>query len=102
MGWFWFIPVFHLPDPSSTGSTSTRFVLSRKEVDFPLGPGEDIIDVAVEMEWLHNQEPSNADVQMKDDNGNNSVEPSGLATAAEAVASGGVREGIETVQAAEE
>lgn len=48
MGWFWFIPAFHLDQVES----STTFYLKRKEVDFPLGPGEWIVDVEVNLEWV--------------------------------------------------
>lgn len=51
-GWFWFIPAFHMPSRDSEASRSpTEFKLTRKEVDFPLGPGSWLIDVTLEMEW---------------------------------------------------
>ncbi|KAF9561406.1 hypothetical protein CPC08DRAFT_707383 [Agrocybe pediades] len=61
MGWFWFIPTFHMPQPppsssseSSPSPTSTRTTLhlKRKEIDFPVGLGSAIIDVEVDMEWV--------------------------------------------------
>ncbi|KAF4616693.1 hypothetical protein D9613_008608 [Agrocybe pediades] len=61
MGWFWFIPTFHMPQPppsssseSSPSPTSTRTTLHlrRKEIDFPVGLGSAIIDVEVDMEWV--------------------------------------------------
>ena len=48
MGWFWFIPTFHL----SQDTYSTTLKLKRKEVDFPLGPGEWLVDVEVGIEWV--------------------------------------------------
>lgn len=48
MGWFWFVPAFHLKQNES----STVMRLVRKEVDFPLGPGEWIVDVEIGMEWV--------------------------------------------------
>jgi phosphatidylinositol-3,4,5-trisphosphate 3-phosphatase/dual-specificity protein phosphatase PTEN len=45
MGWFWFIPAFHVSQDASL-SPST-LVLVRKELDFPLGTGAKIIDVEV-------------------------------------------------------
>lgn len=51
-GWFWFIPAFHMPSrDSETSRSPTEFKLTRKEVDFPLGPGSWLIDVTLEMEW---------------------------------------------------
>lgn len=51
-GWFWFIPAFHMPSRGSEASRSpTEFKLTRKEVDFPLGPGSWLLDVTLRMEW---------------------------------------------------
>ncbi|KAG8905161.1 large subunit of alpha-aminoadipate reductase, partial [Tulasnella sp. 417] len=51
-GWFWFIPAFHMPSRDSEASRApTEFKLTRKEVDFPLGPGSWLIDLTLEMEW---------------------------------------------------
>ncbi|KZS97246.1 phosphatases II [Sistotremastrum niveocremeum HHB9708] len=47
MGWLWFIPAFHMQG----GEEATRFKLTRKEIDFPLGPGEWLINVDVQMKW---------------------------------------------------
>jgi len=62
MGWLWFVPTFHMPQPPhsrglsppSTTSTPTKttFLLTRKDLDFPLGLGSAIIDVEIEMEWV--------------------------------------------------
>lgn len=46
MGWFWFIPEFHFAE----GERRKKWKLTRKELDFPLGVGSDIIDVEIEME----------------------------------------------------
>ncbi|KAF9788692.1 phosphatases II [Thelephora terrestris] len=46
MGWFWFIPAFHFAE----GEGRKKWKLTRKELDFPLGVGSDIVDVEVEME----------------------------------------------------
>ncbi|KAL6300793.1 hypothetical protein BKA93DRAFT_739805 [Sparassis latifolia] len=50
MAWFWFIPAFHMPQPQS-GGQDARMLLSKKEIDFPLGIGSSIVDVEVAMEW---------------------------------------------------
>lgn len=56
MGWIWFIPTFHMPQPppasSSISATKTTLLLSRKEVDFPLGLGQGIVDVVINLEWV--------------------------------------------------
>ena len=46
MGWLWFIPAFHF----AQGVKKKQWKLTRKELDFPLGVGSDIIDVEIEME----------------------------------------------------
>lgn len=46
MGWFWFVPAFHFAE----GERKKKWKLARKELDFPLGVGSDIIDVEIEME----------------------------------------------------
>ena len=55
MGWFWFIPAFHMPPPLSSsdeGTPSTvHLKLTRKDIDFAIGAGSAIVDVDVEMEW---------------------------------------------------
>ncbi len=66
MGWFWFIPTFHMPHPipssASEKTAPTHFKLSRKEVDFPLGIGSHLVDVDIEMEWIARGESNNAPV----------------------------------------
>ncbi|OBZ78147.1 Phosphatidylinositol 3,4,5-trisphosphate 3-phosphatase and dual-specificity protein phosphatase PTEN [Grifola frondosa] len=51
MGWFWFIPTFHMPYARSSAKSGTTMLLSKKEIDFPLGIGSHIVDVEVSMEW---------------------------------------------------
>lgn len=60
MGWLWIIPAFHMPYPrpgqspssSSAAPTSTKLLLTRKDLDFPLGIGAGIIDLQITMEWV--------------------------------------------------
>ncbi|TFK49457.1 hypothetical protein OE88DRAFT_1633023 [Heliocybe sulcata] len=53
MGWFWFIPQFHIPPEwSSTSTEPFPLVFQKKDVDFPLGIGASIIDVEVTLEQL--------------------------------------------------
>ena len=65
MGWFWFVPTFHLKQ----NEPSTVMRLGRKEVDFPLGPGEWIVDVEIGMEWVDDiadkHDPSQEDQSLK-------------------------------------
>ena len=42
-----------MPQRTPSGNTqSTTLVLTRKEVDFPIGIGANIIDVTVALEWV--------------------------------------------------
>lgn len=47
MGWFWFIPVFHISEKKS--ESIARLILQRQDVDFPLGVGSAIVDVEIGM-----------------------------------------------------
>lgn len=68
LGWFWFIPTFHMPHPipssgpaAATGepsSQTTHFKLTRKEIDFAVGVGTHIVDVDVELQWVTPNEPA--------------------------------------------
>ncbi len=108
MGWFWFIPTFHMLEHSRrSAQQSATFVLTRKELDFPVGIGAHIIDITVSMEWC----PDTADIlsppervdsaEMAEGKG----EPVGIAATLPAVASlasGEARETAEAKQAAED
>ena len=106
MGWFWFIPTFHMPHPRGTakGACSTTLVLKRKELDFPVGIGANIIDVAVTMEWC----PEAADVidpperATSTDIAEGREEPAGVAVSLPAVVASEGRDVVEAQQAAEE
>lgn len=74
IGWFWFIPTFHMPQPppeatppasaaaGTPTSAKTTFTLTRKDLDFPLGLGSAIVDVDIEMEWVPPPHKSDATV----------------------------------------
>ncbi|OCH93345.1 phosphatases II [Obba rivulosa] len=89
MGWFWFIPTFHMPHPRTAGQTATLH-LSKAEIDFPLGIGSGIIEVEVSMEWL----PESADKleppprQGSAESERGEGEPAGAAALLHAVAAG--------------
>jgi len=46
MGWLWCVPAFHFAE----GEKRKKWKLTRKELDFPLGVGSDIVDVEIDME----------------------------------------------------
>lgn len=49
LGWFWFIPIFHM----TLGSADTaHFILTRKEIDFSVGAGAWINEVDVALDWV--------------------------------------------------
>lgn len=50
LGWFCFVPTFHMPQPSQEGRKS-HLLFIRNDIDFPLGIGGGITDVKIEMEW---------------------------------------------------
>ncbi|KAJ6590565.1 phosphatases II [Mycena vulgaris] len=97
MCWLWFIPAFHMPPASASGAPTT-FTLTRKEVDFPLGVGSAIVDVAIEMEWADGegvQPPARAE------SGDEPNEPANPGIV-EAVAAGNIRDLVEAKQAAKD
>jgi phosphatidylinositol-3,4,5-trisphosphate 3-phosphatase and dual-specificity protein phosphatase PTEN len=97
MGWFWFIPTFHMTHPRTVASDPTVFRLTRKEIDFPLGVGSYIVDVTVAMEWC----PQDADGaspprrQDSEDSKEGKGEPTGLGAALNAAAMGDTQEAVD-------
>ncbi|KAI0360584.1 phosphatases II [Trametes cingulata] len=104
MGWFWFIPTFHMPHPRGGGEQSATLVLTRKEIDFPVGIGSSIIDVSVSMEWCSEA----ADVvspparQGSAESMEGHGEPPGVAATMQAVAGGEVKGMAEVKRAADD
>ncbi|KAI0336859.1 phosphatases II [Cubamyces sp. BRFM 1775] len=102
MGWFWFIPTFHLPHPRGSGEQSATLVLTRKEIDFPVGIGSHIIDVSVSMEWCSeaadviNPPERLGSAESAEGQG----EPSGVAASLQAAAGGEVKGMMAVNQAA--
>ncbi|KAF8167400.1 hypothetical protein B0H34DRAFT_681736 [Crassisporium funariophilum] len=123
MGWLWSIPTFHMPQPPPSSGTppspenmKSKFLLTRKDVDFPLGIGSGIIDVEIEMEWIvptnTSTGPDILEPPMRARTDDSGVEPeqTGLATVLQAVVGGsdggadtvgGVRGVVEAKQGAE-
>ena len=113
MGWFWFIPVFHMSSqtpPASSSAAATHFTLTRKELDFAVGAGAFIIDVDIALEWVPS---SSADAQKSPPPQQTSMdslqgvggEPrSGgiIATLQSAIDGEGVGEAVEVTQATEQ
>jgi phosphatidylinositol-3,4,5-trisphosphate 3-phosphatase/dual-specificity protein phosphatase PTEN len=57
MGWFWFIPAFHMPPfPGSISHAHEpeliHLKLKKSELDFPLTVGSYILDVDVALQWV--------------------------------------------------
>ncbi|THU78172.1 phosphatases II, partial [Dendrothele bispora CBS 962.96] len=66
MGWLWFIPTFHMPQPPPSSSSTTinttttaKLLLKKNEIDFPLGIGSSIIDIEISLEWLKPDDSEN-------------------------------------------
>jgi len=98
MGWFWFIPAFHF----AQGEKKKKWKLARKELDFPLGVGSDIIDVEIEMERVDETlaEPPARATSTESRVGNG--EPSStVANVAHTLASGDVQGAVRANQAVE-
>lgn len=68
MGWMWFIPCFHLPQPPSRNEEKTLYKLIRSDIDFPLGFGATLIDVELVLGWdleTVEEEPPRLSVESK-------------------------------------
>jgi phosphatidylinositol-3,4,5-trisphosphate 3-phosphatase and dual-specificity protein phosphatase PTEN len=58
MGWLWLIPSLHVLPPADSEKSEriTKLVLTRDEIDFPVGVGTAIVDVEISFEWLKESE----------------------------------------------
>lgn len=104
MGWFWFIPTFHMPHPRSSAEGPTTLILTRKDLDFPLGVGSNIVDVSVSMQWCPESEdilepPARVDSMQSAHGGS---EPAGAMATLQAVTAGDAGQMMEAKQAAED
>ncbi|KAK7467326.1 Telomerase protein component 1 [Stygiomarasmius scandens] len=112
MGWLWFIPTFHMPQPPASTTSTAKLLLSKTEIDFPLGVGSSIIDVEISLEWL---KPSDAEsvqpparpsaTPQESQLGEGTTggsEPAGVAATVQSVAAGDFRNVVEATQAAED
>lgn len=106
LGWLWFIPQFHMP-PDSTEPVHLTF--EKKDIDFPLGIGSNIINVEVVMEQVPSAQAAKEEVQppprattVEAEEGVKS-EPVGLAATVQAVAAApNLGSIVEAKQAAED
>ena len=98
MGWFWFIPAFHVAE----GEEVKKWKLTRKELDFPLGVGSDIVDVEVEMERVDETlgEPP-ARVSSLESRAGMGEPSSSVVNVAHSLVSGDVEDALRTRQAVE-
>ncbi|PIL27597.1 hypothetical protein GSI_10748 [Ganoderma sinense ZZ0214-1] len=109
MGWFWFIPTFHMHHPGPEGEPGaqrhgTTFTLKRKELDFPIGLGANVIDVALSMEWCKEAtDGGERDVGLNATAACEDVDdPQGVAATLTAVMADGIGEMVHAKQAAED
>jgi phosphatidylinositol-3,4,5-trisphosphate 3-phosphatase/dual-specificity protein phosphatase PTEN len=98
MGWFWLIPAFHFAE----GEGRKKWKLTRKELDFPLGVGSDIVDVEVEMERVDETlaEPP-ARVSSPESRAGMGEPSSDVVNVTHALASGDIKDALATHQAVE-
>jgi phosphatidylinositol-3,4,5-trisphosphate 3-phosphatase/dual-specificity protein phosphatase PTEN len=52
LGWLWVIPAFHLPESTDKIPRTHRLTFTRSQIDFPLGPGQALHRVIVEIDEL--------------------------------------------------
>jgi hypothetical protein len=57
MGWIWFIPTFHMPQPPPSSppffeSPKTTVFIPRNDIDFAIGIGGAIVNAEIEMHWV--------------------------------------------------
>lgn len=52
LGWAWFIPAFHLPEPIPTTTRTHTLRFPRTQIDFPLGPGQAVQEIVIKLEEI--------------------------------------------------
>ncbi|TRM68147.1 hypothetical protein BD626DRAFT_424809 [Schizophyllum amplum] len=112
MGWSWFVPTFHMPQPPpGVGSpkditpSRTTMHLTRKELDFPIGIGEHVLDVEIDMEWLRPEDAEAVQPPAREDSQEavEAGEPAGLAAQMPAVVAGRtVKDVVEAKEASDD
>ena len=104
MGWFWLIPTFHMPHPRSSVTEAVELTFTKKDLDFPLGVGSNIVDVTVSIAWCPEAEdvlePSQRAGSMESTRGEG--EPAGAMATLQAVTAGDVDQVMEAKQAAQD
>lgn len=107
MGWFWFVPTFHMPPPPNGGSSTppepVKLTLTRKEIDFPLGIGSMLVDVEIPLEWIPSSEAVVEQVPARQTSDEALVEgdkePAGFSATVQGVAAGELGEAMKASQA---
>lgn len=57
LGWTWLIPAFHLQEPVPPTNRTHTLRFPRSQIDFPLGPGQAIEEILIQLEEMSNDEP---------------------------------------------
>jgi phosphatidylinositol-3,4,5-trisphosphate 3-phosphatase/dual-specificity protein phosphatase PTEN len=52
LGWAWFIPAFHLPEPIPPTNRTHTLRFPRSQIDFPLGPGQAVEEIVIKLEEI--------------------------------------------------
>jgi hypothetical protein len=52
LGWAWFIPAFHLPEPIPPTTRTHTLRFPRSQIDFPLGPGQAVEEIVIKLEEI--------------------------------------------------
>lgn len=58
LGWAWFIPAFHLPEPIPPTKRTHTLRFPRSQIDFPLGPGQAVEEIVIRLEEIPSSEPA--------------------------------------------
>lgn len=58
LGWAWFIPAFHLPEPIPPTNRTHTLRFPRSQIDFPLGPGQAVEEIVIRLEEIPPSEPA--------------------------------------------
>ena len=93
-----------MPHPRSSTQGATHFLLTRKELDFPLGVGSAIVDVDISLEACEEVEPKIVQPPARQANQESRDDGMGelaCITTAQPTTAGGVVEAVEAKQAAE-
>lgn len=57
LGWAWLIPAFHLQEPIPPTNRTHTLKFPRSQIDFPLGPGQAVEEIFIQLEEMSSREP---------------------------------------------